>query len=63
MPRAGLSSDAVVAIALDVVDGERPAALTLAAVAVRAGRGHPVAVQARRQPGRAAIPGLACWRS
>jgi len=41
MPRAGLSSDAVVAIPLDVVDGEGPAALTLAAVAVRAGVATP----------------------
>ena len=41
MPRAGLSSASVVALALDVVDDEGWDALTLAAVATRAGVAVP----------------------
>lgn len=41
MPRAGLSPDAVVDLAVDHVDDHGPAALTLAAVAARAGVATP----------------------
>ena len=41
MPRAGLSPEAVVDLAVDHVDAEGPAALTLAAVAARAGVATP----------------------
>ena len=41
MPRAGLSRDAVIAIAVDLVDAEPTAPLTLAAVAGRAGVAVP----------------------
>lgn len=41
MPRAGLSRDAVIAIAVDLVDADPAAPLTLAAVAVRAGVAVP----------------------
>lgn len=41
MPRAGLSPGAVVDLAVDLVDAEGPAALTLAAVAARAGVATP----------------------
>lgn len=41
MPRAGLSRDAVVAIAVDLVDADPSAPLTLAAVAGRAGVAVP----------------------
>lgn len=41
MPRAGLSQDAVVGIALDIVDETGPDAVTLAAVANRAGVATP----------------------
>lgn len=41
MPRAGLSPDAVVELAVDHLDEHGPAALTLAAVAARAGVATP----------------------
>ena len=41
MPRAGLSTDSVVAAAIEVVDEQGPAALTLAAVANRTGVAAP----------------------
>jgi AcrR family transcriptional regulator len=41
VPRAGLSPDAVVDVALDIVDADGPAALTLSAVAARAGVAIP----------------------
>jgi|SRR5665647_1951948 AcrR family transcriptional regulator len=41
MPRAGLSTDSVVAAAIEVVDEQGPAALTLAAVASRTGVAAP----------------------
>lgn len=41
MPRAALSSEAVVDVALRLVDEETPAALTLSAVADRAGVATP----------------------
>lgn len=41
MPRAGLSPDAVVDVALSIVDEQGAAALTLAAVAARAGVASP----------------------
>ncbi|WP_149203376.1 TetR/AcrR family transcriptional regulator [Actinotalea subterranea] len=41
MPRAALSTDAVVDVAMRLVDEEGPAALTLAAVATRAGVATP----------------------
>ena len=59
MPRAGLSPDAVVDLAVGHVDDHGPAALTLAAVAAARRRGRPLAVQARREPRRAAVAGLA----
>jgi hypothetical protein len=59
VPRAGLSPDAVVDLAIDLIDDGDGAALTLTAVAARARRSHAIAVQARWQPRRAALPGLA----
>lgn len=41
MPRAGLSKDAVLRVALDIVDERGPDALTLAALASRAGVATP----------------------
>jgi AcrR family transcriptional regulator len=41
VPRAGLSPDAVVDVAFDVIDEEGPAALTFAAVAARVGVAAP----------------------
>ena len=41
MPRAALSADAVVAVAMDLLDEIGPAALTLSAVAARAGVATP----------------------